>query len=176
MIIPKHPVPYMLSILCGFLLILPVKAAEQRYEVDVCVYGATPAGITAAIAAKQEGASVILIEPGRWVGGMFGAGIKITQDCPEPRALGGLTGSKVLSFSRSKPPETPAELRENFKQWLADENIPVVYERRVVTVEKQGAILASARFEASPPNALGAPPAKTSAAARRFPARHGAFF
>ncbi|RYD25664.1 MAG: FAD-dependent oxidoreductase, partial [Verrucomicrobiaceae bacterium] len=43
--------------------------AEAPIKADVCVYGATPAGINAAIAAKQEGASVILIEPSRWVGG-----------------------------------------------------------------------------------------------------------
>jgi hypothetical protein len=126
------------------------------------VYGATPAGITAAIAAQEEGASVLLVEPGRWVGGMFGAGIKITQDCPEPRAIGGLTKARVFSFARKKPPETPAGLRANFKKWLADERIPVVYERRVVSAEKSGGALVSARFEGSPPDALGVPPPQTT--------------
>jgi NADPH-dependent 2,4-dienoyl-CoA reductase/sulfur reductase-like enzyme len=71
--------------------------ATEIMQADVCVYGATPAGIVAAIAAKQEGASVVLIEPSRWVGGILGAGIKPMQDCPEPRAVGGLTKAKVPS-------------------------------------------------------------------------------
>lgn len=43
-------------------------------QVDVVVYGATPAGIAAAIAAKREGVSVILIEELNRVGGMYTAG------------------------------------------------------------------------------------------------------
>ena len=49
-------------------------AAESR-DVDVCIYAATPAGITAAVTAKQEGCSVVMIEPSRWLGGILGAGI-----------------------------------------------------------------------------------------------------
>ena len=39
-------------------------------------------GIIAAVANKKEGKSVFIIEPGRWVGGILGAGIKPRQDCP----------------------------------------------------------------------------------------------
>ena len=39
-------------------------------EVDIVVYGATPAGIGAAIVAAREGASVVLLEGGRWIGGV----------------------------------------------------------------------------------------------------------
>ena len=47
----------------------------QRYQADVIVYCATPGGITAAIAASREGASVILLEPTRHVGGMATSGL-----------------------------------------------------------------------------------------------------
>jgi len=39
-------------------------------DADVIVYGATPGGFCAAIAAAREGASVILLEPSDHVGAM----------------------------------------------------------------------------------------------------------
>lgn len=78
-------------------------AAAEELRADVCVYGATPAGILAAIAAQEEGASVVLIEPSRWLGGILGAGIKPMQDCAEPRAVGGLTKTKVFNLGKSPP-------------------------------------------------------------------------
>ena len=75
----------------------------ENIQADVCIYGATPAGIVAAVAAKQEGCTVVLIEPSRWVGGILGAGIKPMQDCPEPRAVGGLTKTKVFTAGNDPP-------------------------------------------------------------------------
>ena len=42
---------------------------------DVLVYGATPGGVCAAIAAAREGASVLLLEPTRHVGGLTTGGL-----------------------------------------------------------------------------------------------------
>ncbi len=44
-------------------------------EVDVVVYGATPGGFCAAIAAAREGASVILLEPTSHIGGVNTGGL-----------------------------------------------------------------------------------------------------
>jgi len=126
--------------------------AEDAIKADVCVYGATPAGINAAIAAKQEGASVILIEPSRWVGGILGAGIKTKQDCPEPRAVGGLTQSKIFSFGNF-----PSILRRDFEKWLKDENIEIVREYRVKATAKDGAKITAVTFENAPPDKEGIP-------------------
>ncbi len=49
-----------------------IKTSEDR--ADVVVYGATPSGIAAALAAKREGASVILVEELHRVGGMYTVG------------------------------------------------------------------------------------------------------
>ena len=57
-----------LTLIAPLAMALPASAADD-YQVDVCVYGATPAGIMAACAAKSEGKSVLLIEPGRRIGG-----------------------------------------------------------------------------------------------------------
>lgn len=59
-------------------------------EPDVLVYGVTAAGVTAAVAAAQAGASVRAIDPGRHVGGMVSGGLSWT-DIGRTEAIGGLT-------------------------------------------------------------------------------------
>ena len=56
---------------------------------DVCVFGATGAGVMAAAAAREAGASIVLVEPGRHVGGMVSGGLSWT-DVGDARAIGGL--------------------------------------------------------------------------------------
>ncbi len=50
-------------------------SAHAATEADVIVYGATPGGFCAAIAAAREGASVILLEPTDHVGGVNTGGL-----------------------------------------------------------------------------------------------------
>ena len=57
-------------LLFGLLAGSPLGA--QRF--DVLVYGATGSGVIAAVAAAREGASVALVGPGRFLGGMLTAG------------------------------------------------------------------------------------------------------
>jgi FAD dependent oxidoreductase len=56
---------------------------------DVAVFGATAAGVTAAVAAAEAGAAVGLVEPGRHVGGMVSGGLSWT-DVGDERVIGGL--------------------------------------------------------------------------------------
>ena len=56
---------------------------------DVAVYGATACGVMAAVAAREAGAEVVLVEPGEHVGGMVGGGLSWT-DVGDTRVLGGL--------------------------------------------------------------------------------------
>ena len=57
-------------------------------SIDVLVYGGTSAGVCAAVAAADAGASVLLVEPGRHLGGMTSGGLGYT-DVGDERALGG---------------------------------------------------------------------------------------
>lgn len=59
------------------LLLLLWPAVEQK--ADVVVYGGTAGGVIAAVAAAREGKSVILLEPGKFLGGMFTAGLGATD-------------------------------------------------------------------------------------------------
>lgn len=60
----------------GLLLSLPLARAE---EADVIVYGATPGGFCAAIAAAREGAKVLLLEPSAHVGGVNTGGLSFSD-------------------------------------------------------------------------------------------------
>ena len=50
---------------CGF------PSSKEGIEVDVCVYGGTASGVIAAYSAKMMGKSVVLVEPGRRLGGLL---------------------------------------------------------------------------------------------------------
>lgn len=63
--------------------------AEEAF--DVVVFGATPAGVTAAVGAAREGASVALLEPQEIVGGMMSGGLSFSDsNQTDRRTLRGL--------------------------------------------------------------------------------------
>lgn len=77
-----------LALLAAFSLTsLPLVAQEKR-TVDVAVYGGSAGGVIAAVAAAREGKSVVLVEPGRHVGGMVSGGLGAT-DVGNSQAIGG---------------------------------------------------------------------------------------
>ncbi len=80
-----------------FLLVLLVVfqggciSQEKRpdFQVDVVVYGGTSGGVVAAVQAARMGKSVILIEPGRHLGGLSSSGLGAT-DIGNKDAIGGM--------------------------------------------------------------------------------------
>ncbi|MFN9160542.1 MAG: FAD-dependent oxidoreductase, partial [Planctomyces sp.] len=65
-------------------------AAEARKQADVVIYGATSAGVAAAVQVSRMGYSVILLEPGQHVGGLTSGGLGFT-DSGDKRAIGGIS-------------------------------------------------------------------------------------
>lgn len=121
-------------------------------KADVIVYGASSGGCLAAVAARQEGASVILVEPTRSLGGMLTAGIKPGQDCPDPTAVGGLTSSVVLGLG-----DTPPELRERLTAWVSDAGVEIITEHRISSATVTGGRITTITVEHAAPNADGSP-------------------
>lgn len=66
---------------------LSVRAAV--HEADVCVFGGTSGGVTAAVQAARMGKTVILAEPGKHLGGMTSGGLSAV-DIGDPRSVGGI--------------------------------------------------------------------------------------
>src|SRR5262249_27426880 len=67
-------------------LALSGRAAER--SADVVVYGGTASGIVAAIAVAREDKTVLLLEPGKHLGGMVTGGLGAT-DVGNRGAIGG---------------------------------------------------------------------------------------
>ncbi len=61
------------------LLLLVGSQVQAAQEADVIVYGSTPGGVCAAVAAAREGASVILLEPTDHVGGLSTGGLSFSD-------------------------------------------------------------------------------------------------
>ena len=78
-----------------FLSLLLALSPVRAQEYDVLVYGATPGGIAAALAAAEDGERVLLVEPTAHVGGMMTNGLTH----PDFRTFEGLTGA-FLKFTQ----------------------------------------------------------------------------
>src|SRR5688572_32879649 len=81
------PVSALLS-LC-FACVLPSSSRAEFIESDVCVFGATSGGIAAAVQAARMGKSVVIAEPGRFLGGLTTGGLGAT-DIGNKAAVGGI--------------------------------------------------------------------------------------
>lgn len=68
-------------LLALLLLVAPFVSAkaESPSEYDVVIYGATPAGVCAAVAASREGATTCLVEPLELVGGIMSSGLSFSD-------------------------------------------------------------------------------------------------
>lgn len=112
---------------------------------DICIYGATSAGVIAAYTAKKMGKTVLLIEPGSRVGGVSSGGLGNT-DIGNKRAITGIARNfyqRIGAYYGES--ETwkfePHVALEVFKSYLKEAKIHPFYQYRLVSVrKKKGAI------------------------------------
>lgn len=122
-------------------------------EVDVCVYGGTSAGVVAAYSAKKMGKSVVLIEPGKYIGGMTTGGLGAT-DIGNKYAVTGLArlfyrriGEHYNKFEQWMfPPSVATKVMQRF---VDDADIDVLYNRRLVTSNVEQNAIKSIILESS---------------------------
>ncbi len=67
----------------------PSARDERLLTTDLCVYGGVSGGVIAAIEAAKRGLNVVLLEPGRHLGGMTAGGLGMT-DVGNKHVIGGL--------------------------------------------------------------------------------------
>jgi hypothetical protein len=70
------------------ILVVPLRAAETAS--DVLVYGGSASGVVAAVQAARLGRSVVIVEPGRHLGGLTSGGLGMT-DTGVKSTIGGLS-------------------------------------------------------------------------------------
>ena len=114
---------------------------ENVKEVDVCVYGGTSAGVVAAYSAKKMGKSVILIEPGKYLGGMTTGGLGST-DIGNKYAVTGLSrlfyrriGEHYNKFEQWMFP--PSVATKTMNRFVKDGDLDVLYFRRITDASVQ---------------------------------------
>jgi hypothetical protein len=88
--------------------------ASERF--DIVVYGGTPAGIAAAVAAAREGAIIALVEPGLHLGGMMSSGL-----CATDKGRGYVIGGLAREFYRRVGRRYGKSLGWNFEPHVAEE-------------------------------------------------------
>ncbi|MBT1705165.1 FAD-dependent oxidoreductase [Chryseosolibacter indicus] len=133
--------------------------AQKVYEVDVCVYGGTSAGVIAAYTAKMQGKKVILIEPGKHLGGMSSGGLGYT-DIGNKYAITGLArefyrriGSHYGKFEQWIFEPKVAETI--FNDYVKQARLDVLYNRRLKQLNKEGTRVSEIGLEQSDDPAKG---------------------
>ncbi|HVW59990.1 MAG TPA: FAD-dependent oxidoreductase, partial [Puia sp.] len=115
-----------------------VKGQSRSY--DICVYGATSAGVIAAYTAKMMGKSVVLVDPGRHIGGLSSGGLGMT-DIGNKYVVTGL----ALDFYRRMGRHygrleswifEPHVAREVFEQYIREARLEVWMGRSLRDVHK----------------------------------------
>ena len=134
-------------------------------QADVCVYGATASGIMAAVAAAREGASVVIAEPSRWLGGMTGGGL-MHIDWGREQAVGGTTRGIL------KRDYNDAQYRQAFAALLKEHSIAVIFEHRIASVQREETTIKNITLDFAPPDKIGCPvPVAKKRDARRVSAK-----
>jgi len=140
------------SLLISLFFIL-VTTAQNRLKYDVCVYGGTSAGVIATYASAKMGKTVILIEPGRHLGGLTSGGLGYT-DIGNKYAITGL----ALDFYRRMGKHygkfeqwifEPHVAEEIFNDYIKSAKIDVLYQYRIAKAEKTNGFIKEITLENS---------------------------
>lgn len=122
-------------------------------EVDVCVYGGTSAGVVAAYSAQQMGKTVLLIEPGKYLGGMTTGGLGMT-DIGNKYAVTGLArlfyrriGEHYNKFEQWTFP--PSVATKTMNRFVEDGGLDVLYQHRITEADVQNRTIQTITLESS---------------------------
>ncbi|MBL7110766.1 MAG: FAD-dependent oxidoreductase [Bacteroidales bacterium] len=127
------------------LLVLAGNLYGQEY--DLIVYGGTASGTIASVAAADEGLSVLLIEPGKNIGGMVTGGLS-HNDYGDRTVIGGMAldfyekvaeyYNKPLYYWRGPEPHIGENI---FRDWLEESGVEVLFDKRVMEVKKEHQVI-----------------------------------
>ncbi|MPZ85332.1 MAG: FAD-dependent oxidoreductase [Actinophytocola sp.] len=129
----------------------PVRPARGTVTSDICVYGGTSAGVSAAVQAARSGRSVVLVAFGPHLGGLTAAGLGAT-DSGRIEAIGGLSREfyRRVGAHYGRPESfgfEPHVAEEVFDAWVAEESIPSYREHRLSAVDLEGGRITALRTE-----------------------------
>ncbi|ODS82938.1 MAG: xanthan lyase [Cytophagaceae bacterium SCN 52-12] len=158
----------------GLLLILSCytlfncSSSRSADEYDIVIYGATSAGVIAAYTGKQMGKSVVVINPDEHIGGLTSGGLGQT-DIGNKHAVTGISREfyrklgKVYGTFEQWTFE-PKEAEKLFREYLEKGDVPVIVNKRIARVEKNGSAIQSVTIV----NTLGDPGAERTIKGKVF--------
>ncbi|MDZ4403391.1 FAD-dependent oxidoreductase [Prosthecobacter sp.] len=116
-------------------------------EADLVIYGGTPAGLSAGIIAAREGASVVIIEPTKWIGGMVTGGLCRT-DVGKEQTIGGFPREFFTRAAAAKPGSEmwyaePSVNLATFQEMLKEAGVKVITAQSLKSITKKGARITS---------------------------------
>lgn len=147
-----------ISHLVFFILTFAISQAQnfdiEPVETDICIYGGTAAGVTAAIQVARMGHKVVLLEPGKHVGGIAvdglgGTDINNHKFFKNSAAIGGLSLDFYKKISEHYKIENWEEKNiapefwrfesrvadSIYDSWLAEYDIPIYYNSKLILKE-----------------------------------------
>lgn len=114
-------------------------------DTDVCIYGGTSAGVSAAVEVSRLGKKVVVLEPGRHLGGMSSGGLSQT-DIGNKAAIGGISREFYRSVGRHYGKDEqwsfePSVAEGIFKQFIKEAGVEVFFSQPLKDVgRKEGRI------------------------------------
>ncbi|MRG44816.1 FAD-dependent oxidoreductase [Chitinophaga sp. SYP-B3965] len=124
-----------------FILVAGSIIAKAQQAYDICIYGGTSGGVIAAYTAKKMGKSVLLIEPGKHLGGLTSGGLGYT-DIGNKYAVTGL----AIDFYRRLGKYyghfeswifEPHVAEDLFMEYIHAAKIEVLYQNRILSAKKE---------------------------------------
>jgi FAD dependent oxidoreductase len=139
----------MKKIILLLFVFIQIKSFAQQY--DVCIYGATSAGVIAAYTAAKMNKKVILIESGKHPGGLTSGGLGYT-DIGNKYVITGIARDFYRRMGKHYGKfETwifePHVAGEIFNDYIREANIPVLYQYRIISAEKQNGFIQNITIE-----------------------------
>ncbi|MBD2864438.1 FAD-dependent oxidoreductase [Paenibacillus oceani] len=123
-----------------------VSGNPQNVRADVCIYGASSAGVAAAVQASRMGLKAVIVEFGSHIGGLTTGGLGAT-DIGNKAAIGGISREFYRAvgdyYGSDENGGThwlfePGLASRIYKEWLENAQIDVYTERHLQRVEKTG--------------------------------------
>ena len=129
--------------------VLPLEswASKDTDQYDICIYGATSSGVIAAHTARKMGKSVVLIATDEHIGGLSSGGLGAT-DIGNKQVIGGYSRDfyqRLGQIYGEKEIWTfePKAALKIFNDYLKESDVPIIFNKRIETVEKEGAAIVS---------------------------------
>ncbi|WP_438480420.1 FAD-dependent oxidoreductase [Oleiharenicola lentus] len=113
--------------------------AGQAMKVDLCVYGGTSSGVTAALQGTRDGLRVVLIENSNHLGGLTAGGLGWT-DFGNKATIGGLGHEFYRRVGQHYGVDAqwcfePSVAEKIFNEWLAESGTPIFRREYLASVQ-----------------------------------------